>query len=190
MRYSRRQTLRVGFSYALCLSNPLRGYAAQDPLVFKSDAASIALALLQGAIRYVDGTPMLSAMGEVDIGDVKTWTRDALAELEAFAPEETRGQLFPLVMDNLAADLGDVINKLRWYASLTDQTNEGSKNLLYGSDKSTGSLILLASYYDQAIFICAAAMALRLFTIYALYNADNNGEHIMSSRVERRLCST
>jgi hypothetical protein len=51
-------------------------------------AAFVGLALLEGAISYVGGQAMASAMGGPTITDIRAWIAEAVAELEAFVSAE------------------------------------------------------------------------------------------------------
>jgi hypothetical protein len=150
------------------------------PITLGVAAGFVVVELLKGAIEYVGGRVMSSAFGDATITDVRTWIREAVAELEAFISE----QLTELVMNEITSDLDGVIKNLREYASLKQEDQSSNKSLLEYSDEKTASLVSLSSKYDRAFFVCAAVMGYRLFCLYALYKLDNDQGHITTAKPE------
>ena len=145
-------------------------------------AIFVGLALLQGAISYVGGRVMASAMGGPTITDVKTWIAEAVAELEAFVSAELKQQLNDLVMKQMQADLEGIIQNIREYSELSDSNKSTNRFLIEYCDTKTGELVALSSIYPQALFISFTAMAYRLFSLFALYELDRDAGHIKSAR--------
>jgi hypothetical protein len=147
-------------------------------------AVFVALELLEGAIQYVGGKLMASAMGDATITDVRTWIREAVAELEAFVSAELRRQLTEMVMNQMVADLEGIIKNLNEYAALEPDNDDRNRFLLEGADLKTGSLVSLALDYDQALFTALTAMAYRLATLFALFKIDGDHGHITTAKSE------
>ncbi|WP_128931939.1 hypothetical protein [Bradyrhizobium zhanjiangense] len=82
-----------------------RSAAAQEPVTLGSAAAFVGLALLQGAISYVGGRLLASALGDPVISDVQSWLKNAIAELEAFVSAELRRQLDERVIEQMSRGL-------------------------------------------------------------------------------------
>jgi uncharacterized membrane protein YgcG len=146
-------------------------------------AAWVGLALLYGAISYVGGRLMQSALGGAVLGDVKTWIEEAVAELEAFVSAELRKQLTDMVVNQMQADLEGIVQNITEYASLKPQNQLANKFLLEYCDTKTAELVPLSLDYDQAISVTTAAMAYRLFALYGLYELDHDQGHISSAKL-------
>ncbi|BBZ91326.1 hypothetical protein BRDID11004_75460 [Bradyrhizobium diazoefficiens] len=159
-----------------------RSAAAQEPVTLGSAAAFVGLALLQGAISYVGGRLLASALGDPVISDAQSWLKNAIAELEAFVSAELRRQLDERVMEQMRADLQGINTNLYQYSSLRASNRLRNKYLLETCDTTTASLVPLSLNYDQALFVTTTAMAYRLFTLYALYELDHDRGHIRSAR--------
>jgi hypothetical protein len=167
----------------LACASPLnRSATAQEPITLGTVAAFVGLALLQGAISYVGGQLLSSALGDPKISDVRAWIQNAVAELEAFVSAELRRQLDERVMEQMRADLQGITTDIYQYASLRPSSRQRNKYLLETSDTETARLVPLSLNYDQALFITTTAMAYRLFTLYSLYQLDRDPGHIKSAR--------
>ena len=89
MLLSRRQAL-YGIA-ATALSTGRFDIARAEPLTIGAVASFVGLALLQGAIAYVGGELMASVLGAARITDVRTWIREAVAELDQMSVEAIAG---------------------------------------------------------------------------------------------------
>ena len=145
-------------------------------------AIFVGLALLRGAISYVGGQLMASALGGARITDVRTWIAEAVAELEAFVSAELRRQLTELVLNQMRADLEGVIQNVTEYSRLQPANLASNRFLLESCDTRTASLVPLSLNYDQALFISFSAMAYRFFTLFGLYDLDHDQGHIDFAR--------
>jgi hypothetical protein len=178
MTLSRRQALLCGLAPLFCLIGESGGQA--DPVGFNTAAVFAGLELLRGVIEYVSGQTLASAMSGVAIIDARTWIREAVSELEALIS----AQLSETAMNSLSADLDAVTKNLQQYANSKVQNDSTNRALLDNSDKTTASLVASSLKNDQAIYVGVAAMAYRLFTLYALYQLDADAGHIASARLE------
>ena len=136
--------------------------------------------LLKGAIAYVGGLALGSALGNATISDVQAWITAAVAELEAFVSAELQKQLDQKVLDQLQADLYGAKQNLGEYASLAPGNRTANRFLIEQADIHTASLVPLSQKYDQAFYISTTAMAYRFFALYALYDIDKDHGHITS----------
>lgn len=169
LKFSRRELL--GGSFASVLG---RFSAAQADPTLGAIAGTVALWLAQGAFEYVGGKIMANALGDAQISDVRTWIREAVAELEAFVSVELKRQLDAKVIEYMQDCLQGIKDNLYNYSSITDNNGQKERKyyLIY-CDTTTAQLVHTALHYDQAIFIATATMAYRFFTLYALYNLDS-----------------
>jgi hypothetical protein len=151
----------------------------QEP-VTAAAASVLGSALLKGAISYVGGELMASALGGAKINDVKTWIAEAVAELEAFVSAEIRRQLTALVITKMQADLEGIVHNIHEYAGLTPDQQKTNRFLVEHCVLKTSSLIPLSQNYDQALFVSIVGMAYRLFALYGLYMLDQAAWHIIS----------
>lgn len=145
-------------------------------------AAFVGMALLQGAISYVGGQVMSSALGDPKITDVRAWIQNAVQEIEAYVSAELRRQLDERVLEQVRANLQGITINIYQYSSLNPRRHERNRYLLETCDTTTATLVPLSLNYDQALFITTTAMAYRLFTLYALYELDGDPGHIQSAR--------
>jgi hypothetical protein len=145
-------------------------------------AALVGFWLLQGAISYVGGQLMASALGGARISDVQTWIAEAVAELEAFVSAELRRQLTELILNQMRADLDGIIQNLTEYSRLRKRDQATNRFLLESSDTKTASLVPLSLDYDQALFISFSAVAYRFFALFGLYERDRDPGHITFAR--------
>ncbi|TAZ83318.1 hypothetical protein ELH72_08595 [Rhizobium ruizarguesonis] len=175
---TRRQML-IG-SAATYLGVPATGFS--QAITLAGAAAFVAVKLLEGAISYVGGKLMASALGDPVITDVRAWIENAVAELEAFVSAELKRQLDALVMQQMQADLQGVITNIYQYSSLKPGSRKANADLLHVADTTTATLIPLAQNYDQALFVSTAAMAYRLFALCGRYELDRDPGHITSAR--------
>jgi len=180
MQISRREAIVRTFGAGAGIA--LVGYASAEPVTLAVVAGFVALELLKGAIGYAGGKLLASALGDPSITDVQVWIRTAVAELEAFVSAELKRQLDAKVLEQLQANLAAVNTHLYQYSHLSDDGKKKNKYLLEASDVATASLLPLAQNYDQALFIATTGIALRLYTIFALYELDREPGHIVSFR--------
>lgn len=145
-------------------------------------AAWVGMKLLEGALNYAGGKLLAAALGDPTISDVRTWIQSAVAELEIFVSVELKRQLDGKSMEEMRADLQGVITNLHEYASLKPENREANRFLIENSNTATARLVPLSLNYDQAFFVTTAAVAYRLFALYALYQLDGDSGHITSAR--------
>jgi hypothetical protein len=145
-------------------------------------AAWVGEKLLEGAIAYVGGRILGSALGGVSISDVEAWIHAAVADLEAFVSAELRRQLDAKVMEQIRAEVSGMRTDMQQFASLDHRHRSGGKFLLERVDTQTAELIPLALNYQQALFIGFAAMAYRLYALTALFRLENDGGYILSAK--------
>jgi hypothetical protein len=169
---------------ALALGLPTYGSAVAraDPVTVAGAASFVGLALLQGAVSYVGGKALASALGDPTISDVHTWIQNAVAELKAFVSAELQLRLDELVLEQMRADLQGTITNLYQYASLDPENRSSNRFLIEAATVSTARLLPLSMNYDQAIFITTTTMAYRLIALQALFELDNDSGHIKSAR--------
>ena len=159
-----------------------RAALAAEPITLASAAAFVGLALLEGAIGYVGGRLMASALGDPSISDIRAWIEHAVAELKAFVSAELRRQLDQRVMEQMRADLQGIMINIYQYASLDPANRQANRYLVETCDTATARLVALSFNYDQALFITTTAVAYRLFTLHALYELDGDAGHIRSAK--------
>jgi hypothetical protein len=143
-------------------------------------AAYVVEYLVQGAIAYVGGQLMASALGGATITDVRTWIREAVAELEGFIS----AKLDEKTIEDMTADLDGVRKSLREYSALSKGKQRENRFLIENADISTGRLTSLALKYDQAFLILVTGMAYRFFALFALYKLDKDAGHITQAKDE------
>mgnify|MGYP003381741482 CR=1 FL=1 len=136
--------------------------------------------LVQGAIAYVGGQLMGSALGGATIIDVRTWIREAVAELEGFIA----AKLDEKTIEEMTDDLGSVRKSLREYSALSKGNQPKNRFLIEDVDIATGRLTSTARRYDQAFLIFVAGIGYRFFSLFALYKLDRDAGHITHAKEE------
>lgn len=176
VEFHRRHLLTGAASSALLTILPTdnRGHAQG----WEAAALWVGEKLLEGAVAYVGGRLMGSALGEARITDVRSWIREAVAQLEAFVD----AKLTQLVLDQMAADIDGIQNNLSEYASLRPSKRKENRFLIEAADIKTAAIIPLALKHEQALQIVLASLAFRFFSITALYELDRDRGHIFSQK--------
>jgi hypothetical protein len=139
-------------------------------------AGFVAVALLEGAISYLGGKLMASALGEATITDVHTWIRQAVLELEAFVS----AKIDELVLQQMDAELEQLKQNILEYAGLPASKLKVNRNLIDNADTHSVALAKLALNHDAAFFISTASMAYLFFARTALFRGDGAASHIAS----------
>lgn len=137
-------------------------------------AIGVCVSLIQGALSYVGGKLMQSALGGASILDVHAWIREAVTELEAFLS----AKLEETAMQSIAADLDQSNTNIKEYASLSVRERKKNRYLIEDADISAVKLISFSLNYRQAFFISLAALGYLLFARMALYEDDRATGHI------------
>jgi hypothetical protein len=181
MFVSRREVLARGLASGAILSLPA-GPARAVPAALAALAGYVGQKLLDGALEYIGGKIMASALGDPVLSDVRSWVAAAVAEIEAFVSAELKRQLDALTIEEMQADLQAVNTSLYQYADLKKASRKLNRYLLETSDTATARLIPLSLNFDQALYITTAAMGFRLFVILGLFQLDNDAGHIKSAR--------
>jgi hypothetical protein len=138
--------------------------------------------LLNGVIQGVGQQLLQGILGGVKTIDVRTWVREAVAQIEEFVSEELRHQLTELVMKQMNADLQGVSLNASQYDGLLPEHRLGRKTLLEEINHDTGPLVSLALAYPQALFIAFPAIAYRFYALLALYDLDNDKGPILQEK--------
>ena len=105
-----------------------------------------------------------------------------MSELEEYVSAELKRQLDAEVVEKMRAELQGVLDNIGEFANLTPENQIKNRFLIEYCDTATAELIPLSLNYDQALFISTAAMAYRLFVLFALYKLDQDPGHIVSAR--------
>ena len=171
---SRRRFVKAATS-TLFLTLSTRPVRAQG---WEAGAAWVAEELLKGAINYVGGQLMARALGGAVLTDVRTWIREAVAELEAFFV----AKLDEKVLERIRAELEGTIENLNEYSHLQPRNLSKNRFLIEHADILTASLVPLTLNYNQAVFIAYSAMAYRFVALTALYKLDQDKGHILSAK--------
>lgn len=179
MSVNRRHILITSAS-GVALVLPVKSAYALEPIT----AGWVGMKLLEGAIAWVGGQLLSSALGAATITDIRGWIAAAVAEIEAFVSEELRRQLTQLVLDEMRADLQGVIQLMNQYASLEPSSRVANRTLLEDVNTITATRIPRVSKYDQALPILATFMAYRLIGRMELFVLDKDPGHVRSMRAE------
>src|SRR5262249_21944201 len=115
-------------------------------------AALVCEWLIEGAISYVGGAALKSAIGGATISDVHTWIREAVAELEQFITSK----LDQLVMEKMEAELEQTKQNIREYASLPSGKLRINRYLIENADTHSWELVSLSLNYRQAYAVSLA----------------------------------
>jgi hypothetical protein len=132
--------------------------------------------LIEGALSYVGGQLMKSAMGDATITDVQTWIRAAVAELEAFLS----AKLDDLLMQQMTAELAQLKQNLTEYASLSPHNLKANRYLIEDADTHGVALTTLSFPHEVAFFVSTSAIAYFIYARWALYMDDKDHGHVTS----------
>lgn len=171
-----RRGLLTGLAVTPLSLTGLRAFSA-EPFSWSAAAAYVGLKLLDGAISYVGGKLLASALGDPTISDVRLWIDDAVKEIKAFVSAELQRQLTDIEIKELAGELNGLRDNLYHYASLSEDSRGKNRFLIEHAATHSVELVNRALEFEEAYFIATTALAYRYFVVQALYEIDKSEGH-------------